>query len=75
MGVYGSSLRRLGLLVGLMGRVEEAAQRFEDALALNARMQARPWLAWTQADYGALLIERGQGGDAVMNGNTLTPSC
>jgi DNA-binding NarL/FixJ family response regulator len=46
-----------------MERWEEAAQHFVDALAMNARMGARPWLAHTQYQYAVMLLARNQSGD------------
>jgi DNA-binding NarL/FixJ family response regulator len=46
-----------------MERWEAAAQHFEDALAMNARMGARPWLAHTQHQYARMLLARNQPGD------------
>jgi hypothetical protein len=59
----GSVSRYLGLLATLLGRFEDGSSHFEDALVLNARMGARPWLAHTQEDYARLLLERGEPGD------------
>jgi eukaryotic-like serine/threonine-protein kinase len=56
----GSVSRYLGLLAVTLSRWEEAERHFEEALAANERMGARPWLAHTQDDYGRMLIERGQ---------------
>jgi tetratricopeptide (TPR) repeat protein len=56
----GAMARYLGLLAGLLGRDAEAARHFEAALAMNARMGARPWLACTRLDYGRLLEARGE---------------
>ena len=42
---------------------EEAAQHFEDALAMNTRMGARPWLAHTQHEYANMLLARNHPGD------------
>ena len=44
-------------------RWEEAEQHFHDALAMNTRMGARPWLAHTQYDYATMLLARNQPGD------------
>jgi DNA-binding SARP family transcriptional activator/tetratricopeptide (TPR) repeat protein len=54
----GSVARYVGLLAQTLGRTHEAAEHFEAALEMNARMGARPWLAHTQAEYGRLLLER-----------------
>jgi class 3 adenylate cyclase/DNA-binding CsgD family transcriptional regulator len=60
---YGAVSRYLGMLAATMERWEEAAQHFEDALAMNTRMGARPWLAHTQHEYATMLLARNQPGD------------
>src|SRR5205823_8554020 len=55
-GMRGSIWRYLGLLAMLNQRTDEALSHFEDALAANERMGARPWLARTQEDYAHLLL-------------------
>jgi class 3 adenylate cyclase/tetratricopeptide (TPR) repeat protein len=60
---YGALSRYLGTLATTLARWDEAAQHFEDALAMNARMDARPWLAHTQEQYATLLLARRQSGD------------
>jgi tetratricopeptide (TPR) repeat protein len=50
----------LALLSVTTRRFEQAERHFEDALALNERMGARPWLAHTQREYGRMLAERGR---------------
>jgi DNA-binding CsgD family transcriptional regulator len=60
---YGAASRYLGLLATTMARWEEAQQHFEDALAMNAGMGARPWLAHTQQQYAVMLMARRQPGD------------
>ncbi len=62
----GAVSRYLGILAACMARFDDADGHFEDALAMNERMGARPWLAHTQEDYGRALIscgddERGNG--------------
>jgi tetratricopeptide (TPR) repeat protein len=59
----GSVSRSLGVLAAVMSRWREAERHFESALEMNERMGARPWLAWTQHDYGRMLHERGRRGD------------
>ena len=54
----GSVSRYLGLLATALGRWEAAEYHFEDALAMNAEMGARLWLAHTQHDYGRMLLAR-----------------
>ena len=60
---YGAMSRYLGALATTMGHWDTAAQHFEDALAMNARMDARPWLAHTQYAYATMLLARNQPGD------------
>jgi class 3 adenylate cyclase len=59
----GSASRYLGLLASTMERWEDADKHFEDALEMNTRMGARPWVADTQHDYASMLLARdGPGG-------------
>src|SRR6185437_15248165 len=51
----GSVARSLGVLAAATGRPEEAARHYEDALAMNERIGALPWLARTRHDYGRML--------------------
>ena len=60
---FGSASRYLGLLAATMSRWEEAAQHFEDAIEMNTRLEARPYLAHTQHDYARMLIDRDAPGD------------
>jgi hypothetical protein len=50
---YGAASRYLSILATIMQRWEEAEWHFHDALAMNARMGARPWLAHTQHAYAS----------------------
>ena len=59
----GSVARCLGLLAATITDWEAAASDFEEALAMNERMGARPWLAHTQEDYARLLLKRDAPGD------------
>ena len=59
----GAVARYLGALAAVLSRWEEAEQHFHDALAMNTRMGARPWLAHTQYDYATMLLARNQPGD------------
>jgi uncharacterized protein HemY len=59
----GSVARYLGILATTTGRWDAAAEHFEDAITLNARMGARPWLAHAQDDYAHMLLQRPQPGD------------
>ena len=55
-GFAGSVSRYLGLLAETMAHRDQAGRHFEDALAMNERMAALPWLAYTQHDYARLLL-------------------
>jgi class 3 adenylate cyclase/tetratricopeptide (TPR) repeat protein len=60
---HGALSRYLGDLATILGRWDDAARHFEDAIAMNARMGALPWLAHTQHRYAGMLTERNQSGD------------
>ena len=59
----GSTSRPLGILATLLGRLEDAARHFEEALRMNEKMGARPWLADTQENQTRMLLERNGRGD------------
>ena len=59
----GALSRYLGALAATMERWDDAIQHFEDALTMNARMGAHPWLAHTQHQYACMLLARGQPAD------------
>ncbi len=59
-GFRGAISRYLGLLAMQLEDWDDAAQHFENAIEMNERMGARPWLAHTQCDYGRMLAERGE---------------
>jgi DNA-binding SARP family transcriptional activator len=59
----GSVSRYLGLLAATLERWDDAARHFEDALAANEKMGARPWFAHTQHDHARMLLTRGDPGD------------
>src|SRR5688500_18170028 len=48
---FGAASRFLGQLAATMGRWQEAESHFGQALAMNAQMRAKPWLAHTQFQY------------------------
>jgi hypothetical protein len=50
-------------LATTLARWDEAAQHFEDAVAMNTRMDARPWLARTQEQHATMLLARPHSGD------------
>jgi DNA-binding SARP family transcriptional activator len=53
----GAVARYLGLLAWTSSRAEQAARHFENAIAVNESLGARPWLAQTQEDYARMLLE------------------
>jgi DNA-binding SARP family transcriptional activator/tetratricopeptide (TPR) repeat protein len=55
-----STSRPLGLLATLLGRFDDAARHFEDALQMNERMGALPGLAHTREEYARLLFRQGE---------------
>jgi DNA-binding CsgD family transcriptional regulator len=57
---YGAASRYLGMLAATMARWDEAEQHFQEALEMNTRTGARPWLAHAQHDYATMLRARGQ---------------
>jgi DNA-binding SARP family transcriptional activator len=58
-----STSRALGILATLLGRLDDAAGHFEEALDMNQRMGAVPWLAHTRHAYADMLGVRGGAGD------------
>jgi tetratricopeptide (TPR) repeat protein len=60
----GSIARYLGMLSTTLSRWDDAAQELEDAIAMNERMRARPWLAHTREEYARVLLRRGKPDDA-----------
>jgi DNA-binding SARP family transcriptional activator len=62
-GIRGSVARYLGLLATTLGRCDEAADHFVQALDANEQMGAMPWLAHTRRDYAQLLLARNEPGD------------
>jgi DNA-binding SARP family transcriptional activator/tetratricopeptide (TPR) repeat protein len=60
----GSVSRYLGLLAATSSRVDMAKRHFEDAIVVNERIGARPWLAQTQEDYARMLLAGATQADA-----------
>jgi len=52
----GSAARHLGMLATMLGRHETAAAHFEQAIAMNRAMGARPWLVSAQLQYAQTLL-------------------
>ncbi len=71
---HGAVARSLGLLATTLSRWDAAARHFEDALAINARMGARPYLARTQHQYAELLL-RWQPKTGAQGSATSSPAC
>ena len=61
----GSSSRPLALLAATLGRGDDATMHFENALAMNERMGAAPWLARTRVEYAEFLLRAGSDARAV----------
>jgi DNA-binding SARP family transcriptional activator len=59
----GAVARYLGLLASADSRWDDAERHFEDAIEINARIGASPWLAHTQEDYARMLRRRDRGRD------------
>jgi DNA-binding SARP family transcriptional activator len=59
----GSTSRPLGILASLLGRFDDAARHFDDALRMNEKMGARPWVAHTQEHHARMLLRRNAHGD------------
>src|SRR5262249_58891281 len=64
LGCFGAVARYLGLLATTCGRFADAERYFTHALALNTRLGGRARGAPTPADFAALLLRRGELGDA-----------
>ena len=67
----GSVARYLGLLSATEARWGEAERHFTDALDVNRRIGACPWLGHTQEDYARMLFARGEARDAEKAGQLL----
>jgi tetratricopeptide (TPR) repeat protein len=59
----GSVAHYLGLLAATQGKLDVAASLFEQAIQVNRRAGARPWLARTQYNYARMLLTRGTAAD------------
>ncbi len=58
--LLGSTSHYLGLLAATMGRWDDAARHFEDAIDVHTRLGLRPRLARTQHEYALMLFARDQ---------------
>ncbi|MGH7899136.1 MAG: adenylate/guanylate cyclase domain-containing protein, partial [Candidatus Binatia bacterium] len=59
----GAASRYLGLLGFTMSRLDDSARHFADALEMNERMGAKPFVAHVQHEYARTLLARGGPGD------------
>jgi DNA-binding winged helix-turn-helix (wHTH) protein len=57
----GAAADYLGMLAASLGQHERACSHYDDALELNARMAARPWLARTRYRLAMLLLDSKEG--------------
>jgi tetratricopeptide (TPR) repeat protein len=60
---YGDLSYYLGALAATLEHWGDAERHFEEALAMNKRMDARPWLAHAQRQYATMLRARHEAGD------------
>jgi DNA-binding CsgD family transcriptional regulator/tetratricopeptide (TPR) repeat protein len=60
---FGAAARLLGMLATTLRRWDTAQRQFEYALAFDQRSGARPWLAHSRREFGAMLLHRGGSGD------------
>jgi tetratricopeptide (TPR) repeat protein len=56
---FGAAGRFLGMLSMVMSELETAERHYQQAIELNAHMGAWPWLAHSQFEYAAMLLNRG----------------
>jgi tetratricopeptide (TPR) repeat protein len=56
----GSAARYLGMLAGTLGDWTAAEKHFAEALEMDERLQAWPWLAHTKHEFGLMLRARGR---------------
>jgi eukaryotic-like serine/threonine-protein kinase len=59
----GAASGYLGLLAETMGRLKEAEAHYQEAIAMNDRIGARPLLGHTRVLYAEMLLARGRPGD------------
>ena len=56
--VIGSVSRNLAMLAAALSDWARAERHYRDALEMNARMGARPWLAYTREGHARMLLRR-----------------
>jgi DNA-binding CsgD family transcriptional regulator len=62
-GCWGATARLLGALARVLGRPDDADRHFADAVAMETRIGAAPFLALAQLDHAAALLARDRAGD------------
>ena len=60
---YGAAARYLGILARTMSEWDKAEQHFQEAMELDERMRAWPWLAHSRYEYATMLLSMGRAGD------------
>ncbi|MCH8902188.1 MAG: tetratricopeptide repeat protein, partial [Chloroflexi bacterium] len=60
---FGSAAYNLGLAAATMGDLDEAETLLKEAIEAERRCRARPYLARSQYEYAAVLVERGDPAD------------
>ncbi|MCI0850085.1 MAG: hypothetical protein J4N26_03900, partial [Chloroflexi bacterium] len=60
---FASAVYHLGLAAATMGNLDEAETLFKEAIEAEARCGVRPYLARSQYEYAAVLVERGDPAD------------
>jgi tetratricopeptide (TPR) repeat protein len=69
---YGSFAYPCGLLAACLERWEEAEDYFEQALVVNQRIGARPYLVRTRRAYARMLLDRNRPGDPARAAELIT---
>ncbi len=67
----GPASQHLGVLAALLGREVEAVERLSEAVAVNERAGALPWLARSRFELAGALAARAQAGDSERAGELL----
>jgi tetratricopeptide (TPR) repeat protein len=58
-GAFGAIARGLGVVATQLGQFEAAVRHFEDAIEIEHRMRARPWVAHARHALGESLLASG----------------
>ena len=71
----GSASRQLGLLATTMSRWHDAEHHFTNAVEMDRRTGARPWLAHTHVDFARMLTARRGAGDQGQARSLVAQAC